>query len=190
LTWIVDRRARILLALVLLLFVPLCVLLLPSAAPLIGMLMLGNLFRESGVVERISKTAQNELMNIITILLGVTVGATANQNGTALFEGITVLFLAQFFGVPLTIGDQVVVMGLAILAGIGTAGVPGGSWPMIAIILTKVGVPGEAIGICLGVDRLLDMSRTVVNVTGDIAIAACVSTMEGESDQALAMAEA
>ncbi|HRI44903.1 MAG TPA: dicarboxylate/amino acid:cation symporter [Fimbriimonadaceae bacterium] len=110
----------------------------------------------------------------------LTVGATANQNGTALFEGITVLFLAQFFGIPLSLGAQAIVMGMAILAGIGTAGVPGGSWPMIAIILIQVGVPAEAIGICLGIDRILDMSRTVLNVTGDITIATCVAQMEGE----------
>jgi dicarboxylate/amino acid:cation (Na+ or H+) symporter, DAACS family len=110
----------------------------------------------------------------------LTVGATANQNGTALFEGITILFLAQMFGVNLDLGQQAMVMGLAIVAGVGTAGVPGGAWPMIAIILAKLGVPPEAIGLCLGVDRILDMSRTVLNVTGDITIAACVSAMEGE----------
>ncbi|MBC8102577.1 MAG: dicarboxylate/amino acid:cation symporter [Cytophagales bacterium] len=109
----------------------------------------------------------------------LTVGATANQNGTALFEGITVLFLAQFFGVTLDLGQQLLVLGLAILAGVGTAGVPGGSWPMIAIVLLRVGVPAEAIGIVLGIDRILDMSRTVLNVTGDLTIAACVSTLEG-----------
>lgn len=109
----------------------------------------------------------------------LTIGATANQNGTALFEGITILFLAQFFGVTLDVGQQVMVMGLAILAGVGTAGVPGGAWPMIAIILVKIGVPAEAIGICLGIDRILDMSRTVLNVSGDITIAACVAKMEG-----------
>lgn len=112
----------------------------------------------------------------------LTIGATANQNGTALFEGITVLFLAQFFGISLTLGDQITVMLLAILAGVGTAGVPGGSWPMIAIILMKVGVPPEAIALCLGIDRLLDMSRTVLNVTGDLTIATCVSAMETGSD--------
>ncbi|MBL8047985.1 MAG: dicarboxylate/amino acid:cation symporter [Chthonomonas sp.] len=110
----------------------------------------------------------------------LTVGATANQNGTALFEGITILFLAQMFGVSLDLGQQLTVMGLAILAGVGTAGVPGGAWPMIALILVKIGVPAEAIGICLGVDRILDMSRTVLNVTGDIAIAACVAGSERE----------
>ncbi|MFY9233760.1 MAG: dicarboxylate/amino acid:cation symporter [Fimbriimonadaceae bacterium] len=115
--------------------------------------------------------------NISSFVL--TVGATANQNGTALFEGITILFLAQFFGVNLDFGQQLTVMGLAIVAGIGTAGVPGGAWPMIAIILIGFGIPGEAIGICLGIDRILDMSRTVLNVTGDMTIAACVSQMEG-----------
>jgi len=108
----------------------------------------------------------------------LTLGATANQNGTALFEGITILFLAQFFGIPLDFGQQLTVMGLAILAGIGTAGVPGGSWPMIAIICAKVGIPPEGIGICLGIDRILDMSRTVLNVTGDLTIAACVDSGE------------
>jgi DAACS family dicarboxylate/amino acid:cation (Na+ or H+) symporter len=108
----------------------------------------------------------------------LTVGATANQNGTALFEGITVVFLAQLFGVELSLSQQITVMGLTILAGVGTAGVPGGSWPMIAIILMKVGVPAEAIGIVMGVDRLLDMSRTVLNVVGDMTIAACVEAMD------------
>lgn len=108
----------------------------------------------------------------------LTIGATANQNGTALFEGITVLFLAQVHHVSLSLGQQLVVMGLAILAGVGTAGVPGGSWPMIAVILAKIGVPPESIGLCIGVDRILDMSRTVLNVTGDLTIAACVAATE------------
>lgn len=111
----------------------------------------------------------------------LTIGATANQNGTALFEGITVIFLSQLFGVDLTVGQQFAIMGLAILAGVGTAGVPGGAWPMIAVILGKFGVPPEAIGLVIGIDRVLDMSRTVLNVTGDIAIATCVSDMEAKS---------
>jgi dicarboxylate/amino acid:cation (Na+ or H+) symporter, DAACS family len=108
----------------------------------------------------------------------LTVGATANQNGTALFEGITVLFLAQLFGVQLAVADQLTIVGLCILAGIGTAGVPGGAWPMIASILVMVGVPPEAIGLCIGIDRILDMSRTVVNVVGDLTIAECVAAGE------------
>lgn len=108
----------------------------------------------------------------------LTVGATANQNGTALFEGITVLFLAQVYGVELTIGQQVTVVLMSILAGIGTAGVPGGSLPLIVILMQQVGVPAEGIGLILGVDRFLDMCRTVVNVTGDLVIAAVVGRGE------------
>jgi DAACS family dicarboxylate/amino acid:cation (Na+ or H+) symporter len=110
----------------------------------------------------------------------LTIGATANQNGTALFEGVTVLFLAQFFGVELTIAQQVLIMFVCILGGIGTAGVPAGSIPVIAMILGMVGVPPEGIGIILGVDRFLDMCRTTLNVTGDLAVAAVVS--RGEKD--------
>jgi len=105
----------------------------------------------------------------------LTVGATANQNGTALYEGITVLFLAQVFGIELGIGQQATVVLMAVLAGVGTAGVPGGSLPLIAILLTSVGVPAEGIGIILGVDRLLDMCRTTLNVSGDLVIATCVN---------------
>ncbi|GAB2613801.1 dicarboxylate/amino acid:cation symporter [Novilysobacter erysipheiresistens] len=110
----------------------------------------------------------------------LTVGATANQNGTALFEGVTVLFLAQFFGVELSLVQQVTVMFVCILGGIGTAGVPAGSLPVIALICGMVGVPPEGIGIILGVDRFLDMCRTTLNVTGDLAAAAVVS--RGEVD--------
>jgi len=110
----------------------------------------------------------------------LTVGATANQNGTALFEGVTVLFLAQFFGIDLSLQQQVVVMLVCILGGIGTAGVPAGSLPVIAMILAMVGVPAEGIGLILGVDRFLDMCRTTLNVTGDLVIATVVS--RGEKD--------
>ena len=110
----------------------------------------------------------------------LTVGATANQNGTALFEGVTVLFLAQFFGVDLSLVQQVTVMFVCILGGIGTAGVPAGSLPVVALICGMVGVPPEGIGLILGVDRFLDMCRTTLNVTGDLAAAAVVS--RGEID--------
>lgn len=108
----------------------------------------------------------------------LTLGSTLNQNGTALYEGITVIFLAQFFGVPLTLGGQVTVALLSILAGVGTAGVPGGSLPLVTALLVTVGVPAEGILIILGVDRLLDMCRTVLNVTGDVAVAVCVARSE------------
>jgi DAACS family dicarboxylate/amino acid:cation (Na+ or H+) symporter len=111
----------------------------------------------------------------------LTIGATANQNGTALFEGVTVIFLAQFFGVELSMGQQVMVMLVCILGGIGTAGVPSGSLPVVALICAMVGVPPEGIGLILGVNHFLDMSRTVVNVTGDLGIAALVSKGEPET---------
>jgi DAACS family dicarboxylate/amino acid:cation (Na+ or H+) symporter len=110
----------------------------------------------------------------------LTVGSTANQNGTALYEGITVLFLAQVFGVDLTLTQQITVVLMSVLAGIGTAGVPGGSLPLVAILLLRVGVPPEGLGIILGVDRLLDMCRTTLNVTGDIAVAVCVNASEDQ----------
>jgi DAACS family dicarboxylate/amino acid:cation (Na+ or H+) symporter len=115
----------------------------------------------------------------------LTIGATANQNGTAIFEGVTVLFLAQFFGVELNLWQQVTVLLVCILGGIGTAGVPSGSLPVIAIILGMVGVPPEGIGIVLGVDRLLDMCRTTLNVAGDLTIATIVSRGEEELPQEL-----
>lgn len=108
----------------------------------------------------------------------LTIGATANQNGTALFEGVTALFLAQFYGVHLTLGQQFVVMVICVLGGIGTAGVPAGSLPVVAMILGTVGVPVEGIGLILGVDRFLDMCRTTLNVTGDLAAAVVVSRGE------------
>jgi DAACS family dicarboxylate/amino acid:cation (Na+ or H+) symporter len=108
----------------------------------------------------------------------LTVGATANQNGTALYEGVTVLFLAQFYGIDLSIGEQLVVVLLSMLAGIGTAGVPGGSLPLVVLVLITVGIPADGIGIILGVDRVLDMCRTVVNVCGDITLATWLDASE------------
>jgi DAACS family dicarboxylate/amino acid:cation (Na+ or H+) symporter len=109
----------------------------------------------------------------------LTVGATANQNGTALFEGVTVLFLAQLAGVDLTLFQQLSVVYLAILGGIGTAGVPSGSIPFVIIVLSTIGVNPALIAIILGVDRLLDMCRTTLNVVGDLTIATYVARSEG-----------
>ena len=111
----------------------------------------------------------------------LTVGATANQNGTALFEGVTVLFLAQFFGVDLTLWQQVMVMLVCILGGIGTAGVPSGSLPVVALICAMVGVNPIGIGLILGVNHFLDMCRTTLNVTGDLTLATLVA--HGEKDE-------
>ncbi len=109
----------------------------------------------------------------------LTVGATANQNGTALFEGVTILFLAQVFGQDLGVAQQILVLVLAVVSGIGTAGVPSGSIPFVAAVLAMVGIPVEGIAIILGVDRLLDMCRTVLNVTGDLVCAVVVARSEG-----------
>lgn len=106
----------------------------------------------------------------------LTVGSTANQNGTALFEGITVLFLAQVYGVELSFASQAKVVLMSVIAGIGTAGVPGGSLPLIMIVMQQVGVPVEGLGLILGVDRFLDMCRTTINVSGDLVIAALVDS--------------
>lgn len=127
------------------------------------------------------RVAENELKlprRISRFVL--TIGATANQNGTAMFEGVTVLFLAQFFGVELSLMDQAFVMLICILAGIGTAGVPGGSLPVIALILVGVGVNPAGIGLILGVDRFLDMCRTTLNVVGDLVCAQTISTLSPE----------
>lgn len=109
----------------------------------------------------------------------LTVGATANQNGTALYEGVTVLFLAQLAGVDLSLGEQLMVVYLAILGGIGTAGVPSGSIPFIIGVLITIGVNPALIAIILGVDRILDMCRTTLNVTGDLTAATYVARSEG-----------
>ncbi|MBI3074220.1 MAG: dicarboxylate/amino acid:cation symporter [Deltaproteobacteria bacterium] len=105
----------------------------------------------------------------------LTIGAIGNQNGTALFEGVTVLFLAQLYGIDLSLSQQITVVGVAILGGIGTAGVPAGSLPVVMMLLGMVGVPAEGIGMILGVDRFLDMCRTTLNVTGDLAAAVVVA---------------
>jgi DAACS family dicarboxylate/amino acid:cation (Na+ or H+) symporter len=109
----------------------------------------------------------------------LTVGATANQNGTALYEGVTVLFLAQLAGIDLSLGQQLMVVYLAILGGIGTAGVPSGSIPFIIGVLVTIGINPALIAIILGVDRILDMCRTTLNVVGDITAATYVARSEG-----------
>ncbi len=109
----------------------------------------------------------------------LTVGATANQNGTALYEGVTVIFLAQLAGIDLTIYQQLGIAYFAILGGIGTAGVPSGSIPFIIVMLVTYGINPALIAIILGVDRILDMCRTTLNVAGDITAATYVARSEG-----------
>ncbi len=112
----------------------------------------------------------------------LTVGASANHHGTALFEGITVLFLAQVYGLDLSLAKQLLVLVLCILGGIGTAGIPSGSLPVIAMICGIVGIKPEGIGIIIGVNTFLDMCRTSLNVTGDLATAVVVAHRSGERD--------
>jgi len=105
-------------------------------------------------------------------------GATMNMNGTALFEGVTVLFIAQVFGVDLSLGNQLIVIMLSVITAIGTAAVPGGSIPLLMMVLGIVGVPVEGIAIVLGVDRILDMCRTTLNVVGDLVTSTIVDRFE------------
>ena len=125
------------------------------------------------------RTAEEEL-GVPTEVSGfvLPLGATMNMNGTALFEGVTVMFLAQVFGVDLSLGQQLVVILLSVLSAVGTAGVPGGSIPLLAAVLDTVGVPGHGIALIIGVDRILDMSRTVLNVTGDLSAATFIARWE------------
>jgi DAACS family dicarboxylate/amino acid:cation (Na+ or H+) symporter len=106
-------------------------------------------------------------------------GATLNMNGTALFEGVVVLFLAQVSGLELTLTTQVLVVVLSVLTAIGAAGVPGGSLPLIVTVLAQVGIQPEMLALVLGVDRLVDMARTVPNVTGDLVGVLVISRSEG-----------
>ena len=113
-------------------------------------------------------------------------GATMNMSGTALFEGCVVLFVAQAFGIDLTLAQQAVLMLLAVLSAVAVAGIPGGSLPLIAGLLATFNVPAEGIGIVLGVDRILDMLRTTVNVGSDIVTATVVDAqIRGKSASAL-----
>lgn len=108
-------------------------------------------------------------------------GATMNMNGTALFEGVSILFLAQVYGAPLDLAGQLMVVGMAVLTAIGAAGVPGGSIPLLAIVLTQVKVPPEMLALILGVDRLVDMTRTVPNVTSDLVCSLWLARREGHA---------
>jgi DAACS family dicarboxylate/amino acid:cation (Na+ or H+) symporter len=113
------------------------------------------------------------------------IGTTMCMNGTALYEGVTVLFLGQVFGVSFTVGQMVVVMVMAVITAVGAAGVPGGSLPLLVGILLMFGVPGEGIALILGIDRILDMSRTMVNVIGDLTATVCVARTEGVWDASM-----
>ena len=107
-------------------------------------------------------------------------GATVNMDGTAIYEGVCALFVAQAFGIPLGFGAQVSILLTATLASIGTAGVPGAGLIMLSMVLASAGLPIEGIGLVAGIDAVLDMARTCANVTGDMCVAAVVAKTEGE----------
>ena len=114
----------------------------------------------------------------------VPLGATVNLDGTAIMQGVATAFIAQAFNIDLTMGDYLMVIMTATLASIGTAGVPGVGLVMLAMVLNQVGLPLEGIALIMGVDRLLDMIRTAVNITGDSAVTIIVAKSEGALDEA------
>jgi len=112
-------------------------------------------------------------------------GATINMDGTALYQGVCAVFIAQAFGVDLSLGQYVTIILTATLASIGTAGVPGAGLIMLSLVLTSVGLPLEGVALIAGIDRILDMARTATNVAGDCAVSCVVARSEGELDQAV-----
>ncbi len=126
------------------------------------------------------KTAQDKLKVPESISsFTQSLGATINMDGTAIMQGAAVIFIAQAFSIELTMGQLITVVLTAVLASIGTAAVPGAGLIMLAMVLTSVGLPVEGIALVLGVDRILDMIRTAVNITGDAACALVVAQTEG-----------
>lgn len=109
-------------------------------------------------------------------------GATINMDGTAIYQGVCAIFIAQIFGFDLTISQQITIILTATLASIGTAGVPGSGMIMLAMVLESVGLPLEGIALVAGIDRILDMGRTCVNITGDAACTICVDSMEKKKE--------
>lgn len=107
-------------------------------------------------------------------------GSTINMDGTALYQAVAAVFIAQATGIALTFGDQLTIIFTAVLASVGTVGVPGAGIIMLLIVLESIGVPGAGIALILGVDRILDMLRTVVNVTGDAAVCMIIAEQEGQ----------
>ena len=112
-------------------------------------------------------------------------GATINMDGTAIMQGVATVFIANIYGVELGVGGYLTVIVMSVLASVGTAGVPGVGLIMLSMVFTQVGLPLEGIGLILGVDRLLDMVRTAVNVSGDGVVSAIVAKSEGKLDQSI-----
>lgn len=108
------------------------------------------------------------------------VGVTINMNGTSFYQAVSAVFIAQVFGLDLTMGQQLTIILTATLASIGTPGVPGGAIIMLVIVLTTVGIPAEGLALIMGIERPLDMMRTVANITGDATVATIVASSENE----------
>ena len=113
----------------------------------------------------------------------IPLGATINMDGTSIMQGVAVVFIAQAYGIPLTMGNLATVVVTATLASIGTAGVPSVGLVTLAMVLNSVGLPTEGIALIMGIDRILDMARTTVNITGDAACSVCVNAMELKKEQ-------
>ena len=110
-------------------------------------------------------------------------GATINMDGTAIMQGVATVFIAQMSGIDLSITQYLTVILAATMASVGTAGVPSAGLVMLTMVLGLVGLPPDKIGLIIGIDRLLDMVRTAVNVTGDAAITCIVAKSEGQLDE-------
>ncbi len=113
----------------------------------------------------------------------IPLGATINMDGTAIMQGVATIFISQVYNVPLSTGAILTIILTATLASIGTAGVPGAGTIMLSMVLQSVGLPVEGIGLILGVDRLLDMCRTAINITGDAVCTVIIAKKEGELDE-------
>jgi len=110
-------------------------------------------------------------------------GATINMDGTALYQGVAALFVAQAFNIDLTTGQYITIILTSTLASIGSAGVPGAGLIMLSLVLHSVGLPLEGLAVIAGIDRILDMARTTVNVTGDLMVSILIAKSEGELDE-------
>jgi len=140
----------------------------------------------SGTLPSTIKAAREELgvsKGISSFVLPL--GATINMDGTALYQGVCAIFIAQAFGIDLSMSDYMLIIATSTLASIGTAGVPGAGLIMLSLVLTTVGLPMEGLAIVAGIDRILDMARTSVNVCGDLMVSTLVAKSEGELDESV-----
>ncbi len=128
--------------------------------------------------------AENKLgINKEIAAFTIPLGATINMDGTAIMQGVATLFIAQVYGIEMTLGMMLTVVLTATLASIGTAGVPGAGAIMLTLVLQSIGLPLEGIGLIMGVDRLVDMARTAINVTGDAVCTTIIAKQEGELNE-------